>query len=135
MRAKLDVVGMVLSIGCVIHCLLFPIILPLLPFIGFTFNHESGFHLILAAIISFTAALALAMGYRKHKMYGPLVLASFGVVLITIMGIAEIFTESPIIIAITVVGSAFIIMGHYFNHKYLCKCGCGHHRKGEFYEY
>jgi len=123
---SMDKIGMALSIGCAIHCVLTPIVLPLLPMLGFLIGHDGHFHLILSAVITGVAALALIPGYRKHKMWGPIISAWMGIVTIIVMGVLEYYTHSPLIMICTIIGSCFIIVGHYFNHKYLCKCE--HHR-------
>ena len=121
-RSKLDKIGMVLSAGCAIHCILVPIVLPLLPMIGFAFGHDSHFHLILAAVITGVACFALIPGYLKHRSYGPIIIATCGIGIIVATGIMERYSESIMITACTIMGSLFVIIGHYFNHKFVCKC-------------
>jgi len=122
----LDKVGSVLSIGCAVHCILTPIIIPLLPMLGFFIGHDGYFHLILSALIVGIAALALIPGYLKHHNLAPIISASIGIVLIVSMGIFEHFTESILVIVPTIVGSSLIVLGHYLNH--LSKCECEHHQ-------
>jgi len=122
MNSKLDKIGMVVSIGCAIHCIITPFIIPLLPMIGFVFGHDSHFHLILAGIIVVIAILALVPGYLKHRMWGPIMSAWIGITIIIVMGVIEHYTESIMITITTIIGSMFVMTGHYFNHKYTCRC-------------
>lgn len=127
-KTNLDFLGMILSFGCVIHCLLLPIIIPLLPSIGFVFGHDSYTHLILSVAISIIAVFALIPGYFKHKVQFPIVIASFGIIVIISMGVLERHTESMVITATTIVGSILVIIGHYLNHKYSCSCEHPRHK-------
>ena len=122
MNGKLDKMGMALSIGCAIHCMLMPIIIPMLPAIGFVFGHDSKFHIILAFIIISVAGIALLFGYQKHKVNKPLIYASIGCVLSLTTGIVEHYLEHIMITVITILGSMFVAFAHYLNHKYLCRC-------------
>jgi len=124
--SKIDKIGTALSVGCAVHCILMPIVLPLLPMLGFLVGHDSYFHLILAAIITGVAAIALIPGYLKHRFILPLASASLGIIIVIGMGVLEHITHSPLIILVTIFGSGLIINGHYFNHKYSCKCE--HHK-------
>ncbi|KKL28432.1 hypothetical protein LCGC14_2375220 [marine sediment metagenome] len=121
-NSKLDKIGMVLSVGCAVHCVLVPIVLPLLPMIGFVFGHDSHFHLILAAIITGVACLALVPGYFKHRIGTPMISACIGVVIIITMGVMEHYIESVMIITTTIMGSLFVMLGHFYNHKFVCEC-------------
>ncbi len=128
METKLDKLGMILSIGCMIHCMLMPIMLPLLPAIGFAFGHDYQFHLVLAFIIGAIAIVALIFGHRKHGMGTPFVIAIPGIILLFAMAYSEYLgVNSAIVTIVTVEGSLLIAVAHYFNHKYLC--ACKHHGK------
>ena len=123
----MDKIGAALSIGCAVHCIITPIILPLLPMLGFFIGHDGYFHLVLSAFIVGVAAFALIPGYLKHKEKAPLTFALIGITIILLMGVLEHFIESPLIVVGTIIGSLNIITGHYLNHKYRCKCN--HHKE------
>ena len=123
---KLDTLGVILSIGCMLHCLLLPIILPTLPLLGFAIGHDGYFHLVLSVLIVGVASLALLPGYYKHKSFMPIKLGTIGIVILISAGILETIIESNIMITlITVIGSIFVTSAHIINHKILCKCS--HH--------
>ena len=127
-----DKIGMVLSIGCVIHCIVLPFVIPLLPFLGFMFDHGSNFHLILAGIIALIASIAFVPGYLKHKSFAPSIVALIGIATIIGTGLIEKFDEHhanhPSLLIITMaVGSVFIVIGHWGNH--ILSCRCKHHFK------
>ena len=126
-----DRVGIVLSVGCMIHCILLPLILPLLPLLGFMFNHDGWIHLTLWCCITCTAVLALIPGALKHHRAMPLVFGLTGVALLLVGGLAELGSREIwwMTTCVTCCGSALLTMAHYLNHRYKCKlgthCDCG----------
>jgi hypothetical protein len=129
----LDRIGVWLSFGCLIHCILLPIILPLLPLLGFLFHHDAAFHLILGAGIACVAIFALVPGVFKHHNSLPLVLGFVGVGFIAAGGLAELSSAEVWwkTTLITCCGSGLLITAHYLNHKYRCKLGHHCHCEGK----
>jgi hypothetical protein len=118
-RINADKIGMILSIGCMIHCVLFPILLPLLPMIGLFVGCDNNFHFILTFFIVGVAIIALIPGFIKHKILTPFILASIGITcLIFALNVKIEITET----IVTILGGIFLIFGHYTNHMLLCKC-------------
>jgi len=124
-----DKLGIALSIGCLAHCILTPIILPILPiFFGFVGNlHGYAIHLWMAIIVSSIAIVAtfgkLISG--EHKKFFPAVLAIIGSCILIVGGIIENEDNLFILLPITISGSICIILAHHLNHKY--SCYCNHH--------
>ena len=119
----LDKIGRVVSFGCMIHCILTPIVLPLLPMMGFLVGYDSHFHLILSGVITLIAGLALIPGYFKHRVSKPLAIGIAGIITIIGCGFIEhIEPTNPYVLPTTIYGSALIILSHYLNHKLACKC-------------
>ena len=134
MNVKTDKVGMLVSVGCIIHCLLTPILIPILPAAGFIFSHSPFVHGVLVAVIATIALLAFIPGYKKHRNNVPGLLAFIGVGIITCMGALELFSEitgneyeAVPITSVTILGSLIIVYAHYLNHRYIC--ACKHHGK------
>ena len=126
MTAKtFDKIGVVLSVGCLVHCLLLPLILPLLPLLGFLFKHDGTFHLILGAGIACVALVALVPGALQHHRLLPITLGMYGIVFIAAGGIAELSGREIVWrgIVVTCIGSCCLILAHYLNHKYRCHLG------------
>ena len=124
----MDKLGVILSVGCMIHCMLMPILIPLLPAFGFMFSHNYWIHLVLAGVISTVAVIALILGRRKHGKDEPLVIARAGIIMLFAMAFCEYLGKQSIIITfITIFGSLLIAFAHYLNHRYLC--ACKHHGK------
>ena len=119
MTINLDRVGQILSIACIFHCILLPVLLPLLPIIGLFVGCGSNFHLILTFFIIGVAFIALVPGYMKHKILIPIAVASIGITCL----ICALNTKSETAETfITIFGGIFLVFGHYTNHKFLCKC-------------
>jgi len=122
-----DKLGIFLSFACVLHCILLPIILPLLPFIGFAFDHNGLFHVYLSIIIVAIACITLMPGYLKHHNPEPLGLAFIAACILILSGIIEMKIGHTLQITLaTVAGSCSMIWAHYTNHKNLC--ACEHHK-------
>lgn len=123
-----DKLGMMISIGCMIHCLLLPIILPILPTLGFIFGHDGRFHLYLSALIICIACIALIPGYIKHKDFEPLGFSIMATIILVSAGIVELIIGHTLqIVLTTIVGSCTMVAAHWKNHK--CLCRCEHHNK------
>ena len=116
-----DKLGIFLSIGCLIHCLLMPIILPILPLLGLTTDHESIVHIILAVFVIIIATVTIIPGYFEHKNLLTLLTGMIGSIFIYISGILEIFGVHSTVF-ITMAGSSMMVYSHYNNHKRLCSC-------------
>lgn len=130
-KSWLDRIGVILSIGCMIHCLLLPIILPALPLLGLVFDHESGFHFVLSFIIAGVAALALVPGYKKHGVLNPIIVGFAGVMVLIAGGIVEGMHHQHEVshTVITVFGSILMVSAHIKNHR--LSCSCDHHKHGD----
>lgn len=127
-QSTLDKVGMIISIGCMIHCILLPVVLPLLPLLGLIIGHDGYFHLMLGGLIVLTAVLALIPGIHKHHKMLPLYLGFQGIGLIMAGGVGELTGFPEIASAIlTIAGSCLMVSAHYLNHKYTC--ACVHHKE------
>lgn len=78
-----DRCGIVLSVGCAVHCLIAPLVLLVAPLIGGIWVHP-GVHLAIAMLVLPVAAWALRRGKTSHGSRLPLVLGVTGMVLVTV---------------------------------------------------
>ena len=74
-----DRVGQGLSLLCLVHCLATPLVLGLLPSLGFLLHNEL-VHLVLAAVVVGVSLVAFGSGYRRHRRPSVPVLGALGVV-------------------------------------------------------
>jgi hypothetical protein len=83
MRDIWDRIGISASILCVVHCLVTPFAVVLLPFVANFFEKDT-FHIIIVFIVVPVAAWALWNGYLLHKFKRVLVLGGLGVSLLLV---------------------------------------------------
>lgn len=101
------------SIGCMIHCLAFPLLVAALPAFSDLLDTGEAFHLIMLAAAVPTSALALIGGWRQHRAFVPLLTGMAGLVL---MAAAIAFARTEALeIAITVAGSLLLASAHIAN--------------------
>ena len=116
-KSMMDRVGIWTSSLCALHCLLLPILIPLLPFVSASFFAQDWFErtiLSLSMIIGFWALLSGF--YRYHRQLYPLYSLLLGGL---IYWNKDMFGEAyePFTIG---VGAILIVMAHVVNIK-LCK--------------
>ena len=122
----LDRIGISAASLCALHCILLPVLLPILPLIGLSVlaDHwwEHAF-LIVSAIIG---SIALFSGFKKyHRRLYPFYLLFLG---ITIYWQKHDFAEQyqPYII---IIGATFIIAAHFINLRLCNSCKqCSEHQ-------
>ena len=103
-----------LSFCCLIHCLLTPFLVVLLPLLSF----EKEIHGIVLFPLLFFAAIAFFKGYRRHRKVSIIMqsIASFLILIIALFflhGLVELITA--------VCGSLLLIGAHWRNIKH-CHC-------------
>jgi hypothetical protein len=120
---KLQMLSDKLAIGfsmvCVVHCLVLPILIILLPpFSGlFALDHEMFHQWILYAVLPISIA-ALMMGYLHHRSYKVFVVVSIGLALIilsTTLG-HDVLGETGEVV-VPILGSMVIAFGHFQNYQ------------------
>ncbi|HBY86158.1 MAG TPA: MerC domain-containing protein [Colwellia sp.] len=112
-----DKMAITLSIACAIHCLALPLLLLLLPsFMVLQLNNEA-FHTWMVIIVIPTSVYALFMGCKQHKRYRLLFIGFLGLILLVLaVWVGNEYWEKTF----TLVGSAVIAGGHYWNYR-LCQ--------------
>jgi|GEM_PF-255485 len=122
---SLDNLGIIASVGCLIHCAALPFVVAFLPVMGLGWldSHES--HQYLAAFIIGFAILAVVPAYFRHRRTEVLVAMIVGMSLVVtgalfIHHIAGEQWELPLMIT----GNLILVAAHWRN-KMLVKC-CAH---------
>lgn len=112
----LDQVAVALSGLCLLHCLLLPFAVAILPFLGqFSDDH---LHLEMLAVVVPVSVVALYLGYRRHDhlyivgwgLVGLSLLAVGGTIAHTLYGLLADRT-------LTVAGSVVLAITHYRNFR------------------
>jgi len=103
-----------LSLMCTVHCFATPVILALLPSLAVLQINAEQFHLWILAVVLPTSLLALSLGCKKHKRTRYM---ACGVVGLAFLIIAVLLGQEEAEKALTLIGSAFIALAHWFNYQ------------------
>ena len=103
-----------LSLMCTVHCFATPVILALLPSFAVLQINGEQFHLWVLAAVLPTSLLALSLGCKKHKRTRYM---ACGVVGLACLIIAVLLGQEEAEKALTLIGSAFIALAHWFNYQ------------------
>ncbi|CAB0151796.1 hypothetical protein PSI9734_02161 [Pseudidiomarina piscicola] len=112
-QRSLDRTGMWVTTLCALHCLLLPVILPMLSLMGLSFIGEELLERVILGTSIALGLVALVMGMRKHfRVYPLLLLIAGGVIYWHKDSLGEV--GEPIII---LTGAALIVAAHWVNLK------------------
>ncbi|MEM6783206.1 MAG: MerC domain-containing protein [Bacteroidota bacterium] len=110
-RSSLDLVGIVLSVLCVIHCLA----LPLVATGALAWAASESVHLGLALALGAVVLLVALPGYRRHRrVLVPVLLVAGVVLLVGAVLVGEALGEAGET-TLTLLGSATLVVGHLLN--------------------
>jgi predicted tellurium resistance membrane protein TerC len=119
--ATTDVIGQALSVLCVVHCALTPVVLAVAPAaVGF-FGDA---HPVLLVLVLATAVWAFIPGYRHHHQAAPLFLGVGGVSLLAV-GTLVFHSNLMLDTVFSVAGAALMLTAHWKNrsaHKHCHAC-------------
>jgi hypothetical protein len=135
-QATTDKLAIGFSLACVLHCLLLPSLLVLLPILTALHLDSEAFHFWLVFAVIPTSLYAITMGCKQHKRYRLFALCGMGLVML----LAALLLEEVLIGVgeqlLTIIGSCFIVTGHWLNFR-LCRlydhqdCDCSEHGQEE----
>lgn len=113
----LDKIGVTATSLCAVHCVLLPVLLPVLPLLGISFVGEHVFEDIVLIISMVVGFISLFSGFHRYhrKLYPLYSLALGGVIYSLKDSLGEMY--HPYLIAI---GAGLIIFAHVMNIK-LCR--------------
>jgi MerC mercury resistance protein len=119
-----DLMGMVTSIACAIHCAILPLILTSLPLFGINIINNSLFEWAMIGIAFVVGCYALSHGYRSHHQnWKPLLVftAGFGFLILK-----QIFYKHEFLFLVPAV--SLILYAHFLNFRYTARftAGDGH---------
>jgi len=110
-QQKLDRAGIWITTVCAIHCLLLPLILPLLALVGFSFLGEDLLENTILGVSVIVGLTALIGGAKQHGKWSLLIPLLAGALIYSQRDILGPWGE-PVIIA---VGAGLIIYAHISN--------------------
>lgn len=123
---SLDRLGILLSGICVIHCLLAPIALTMLPIIGLnSFVEDLLFHRLMLWLVLPTSIIALTIGCRQHRDFRILGTGALGMIILILVAILghEILSP-PMEKILTTVGGVVLAISHILNYRACQKLTC-----------
>ena len=114
--AILDQVAVTLSGLCLLHCLLLPFIVVILPFLGqFSDDH---LHVEMLIVVIPISTIALWLGFRGHRNVGVVISGLLGLILLTIGGTIMHAAHGLMADrALTVIGSLILALAHHRNYR------------------
>lgn len=112
-----DAVGVMGSLVCLVHCLLLPLAVVVLPWL--VLFEGKWLHQGLAAVLAAPALLALIPGWRVHGRWLPGFFMAGG---LTAFNSAAFATPENWETGLTVLGGLFLITAHGLNHHLCRRC-------------
>ena len=108
-----DGLAIAVSLICVVHCLLLPMLLLLLPALAAVFAIPEAFHSWAIAFAVPIGAIALLVGYRRHHSVAPtlVVLPGLALLIVALLVARAAWIETTL----TVVGALVLSIGHMLN--------------------
>ena len=114
-RINWDLMGMVTSIACAIHCAILPLILTSLPLFGINIINNSLFEWTMIGIAFAVGCYALSHGYRSHhQSWKPLLVFTLGFIFLILK---QIFYKHEFIFLVIAV--CLILYAHFLNFRYI----------------
>lgn len=121
-RRVWDRIGVFGSGACIAHCLLLPLVVPMVPLLSGLAESE-WVHITLLALLGLSALAAFVPGYRTHRAVSVLVIGFVGVVLLSGGVLAHEYSAAAALNApLTVVGGIALISAHLINIKLCREC-------------
>lgn len=117
--AQLDRFAIVLSGICLVHCLLAPILLTLLPIFSLSVMiEEVVFHKLMLWIVVPTSVVALMIGCRKHRRWPIAISGGLGIAILFLVAFLghDHLSVSVEKIA-TSIGGLILALSHYLNYR------------------
>lgn len=116
----LDLVGITASWACTAHCLILPLLIGVLPFIGLSFLVEETTERVFIGISVVLAILSLLPSYfREHKKLQAIFLAIAGIGLITLTHF--LFEENLMLKVIFLISGAILVSSAHLLNRRLCR--------------
>lgn len=113
-RINWDLMGMITSVACAIHCAILPLVLTSLPLFGINIINNSFFEWTMIGIAFVVGCYALSHGYRHHhRNLKPLLIFTSGFVFLILK---QIFFNYEFVFLAPAV--CLILYAHFLNFRY-----------------
>ncbi len=115
-RINWDLMGIITSVACAIHCAILPLILTSLPLLGINIINNSSFEWMMIGIAFLVGCYALTHGYRRHhRNWKPLLVFTAG---FSFLILKQFFYTHEFLFLVPAV--SLILFAHFLNFRY---CG------------
>ncbi|QLC26872.1 MerC domain-containing protein [Parasphingopyxis algicola] len=108
------------SLLCIVHCLILPVAVALLPALAAFVALPETLHIWLLGFVVPVAGIVLLSGYRVHRDNRPPVAGAAGLVLLALA--ALLFPETVLDMVLSTVGSVLLVGAHLLNWAYRHGC-------------
>jgi hypothetical protein len=122
----MDLAGVFASSLCMVHCLVFPIVLALLPVVAQPLMEHDVLHVGLAGFVLFFCVSAYLPGYLRHGDRRLLYVGAAGLSLVFFATFQARYWGEIAEVAILTVGNLLIVFGHLLNRYLLRHQDCRH---------
>lgn len=115
----LDKIGIFLSGVCLVHCLITPVIITLVPILSLSLTVEHlMFHTLMLWLVLPTSCIALFLGCKKHRQIPIVITGVIGMSILLLVALFghDIFGEAGEKIAVSI-GGLIIAVSHYLNFR------------------
>ncbi len=123
---SLDKLAVLLSGVCLVHCLLAPVLLTLLPILSLSaLAEELVFHQLMLWLILPTSAIALFIGCRRHRNSSILLSGLLGMSVLILVAVWGHSNLAPIQEKLaTSLGGLILALSHYLNYRTCQSISC-----------
>ena len=121
-----DKFAVMLSGICILHCLLAPVLLTLLPILSVSaFVEDLVFHKLMLWLVLPTSAIALVLGCRKHRDFSILLTGAAGMLMLILIAFwaHSLLSANGEKIATTAAG-ILLAFSHYLNYRACNSISC-----------
>jgi len=124
--SSLDKFAILLSGVCLVHCLVTPVLLTLLPIISLTtFVEDLLFHQLMLWVVIPTSLVALFLGCRKHKRLSIIATGLFGMgMLVAVAVLGHDWFSIGGEKVTTTIGGLVLALSHYLNFRACQSISC-----------
>jgi hypothetical protein len=111
---KFDLIGLVLSGSCLLHCLLLPVAVVAAPSLAVWLGEtETSVHWLLFAVALLVSGWALLAGLRRHGAWLVVLVGAAGLLVMAVAA-AHLFGRG-MEVALTLVGASIVALAHVVN--------------------
>jgi hypothetical protein len=118
----IDKLGIVSSTTCAIHCLVLPLVITFIPYLGLSFFANETFEIIMLVTSIILSMFSICFGYKTHKNKKITLLFSFGLSLLVLGRYVHENNYTPTSALILFLGGIIIALSHYINKKLCNSC-------------